>query len=279
MQNASRIHPIVGNEKCTSNTVFPIGYVHSPYRDGHDIPIKRGPSKIRMFDEYSRGLKGLLTASHVIVLGYLHLADKKNLTAFPRPQERGDDERGIFSVRSPARPNPIGYTVVRLDGTPIIDIKPYSPGWDSIHCAKRVRRVPLHLMAPEKTLDLLLRDAVNFSAELDEEGLAVVAMMFLLATRYRIDPRDSSLRVALNRYGTPLDALIGMCGATFGSGRIKIVDRANTPLRCCFQWKDVAVTMRAKRKGVASASLNPQSAGVWVEVLGEGFPGRTQEAM
>ena len=288
MQNAGRIHPIVDNEEYTSNTVFPIGYVRSPYKDGHDIPIERGVSKIRIFDEYSPGLKGLMTASHVIVLGYFHLADKKDLTAFPRQQERIRDERGIFSVRSPARPNPIGYTVVRLldvdngqltvegldfaDGTPVIDIKPYSPGWDSIHCATRVRRVPLHKMAPEKTLDLLLRDAVNFSVELDNEGLAVVAMMFLLATVYRIDPRDSSLRVELNRCGAALDALIGMCGATFGSGRIKIVVTAKTPLKCCFQWKDVAVTMKVKKEGVAFASLNPETAGVWVEVLEEGLP-------
>jgi hypothetical protein len=224
-----------------------------------------------------------MTASHVIVIGYLHLAHKKELTAFPRPRERGHDERGIFSVRSAARPNPIGYTVVRLlgvvdgqltvegldfaDGTPVLDVKPYSPGWDSIHCATRVRRVPLEKMAPEKALDLLLRDAVNFSGELDHEGLAVVAMMFLLATGYRIDPRDSSLRVELNRCGAAVDALIGMCGATFGSGRIRIVGTTKTPLRGCFRWKDVVVTMRVKKEGVTSASLNPETAGVWVEVL------------
>ena len=50
----------------------------------------------------------------------------------------------------------------------------------------------------------------------------VVAMVFLLVTQYRIDPRDSKLRMEINRYGTALDALIGVCGATFGSGSDKV---------------------------------------------------------
>jgi tRNA-Thr(GGU) m(6)t(6)A37 methyltransferase TsaA len=285
MEKAIEIHPIADTERSMSNSVFPIGYVRSQYEACHDIPVERGVSKIRILDEYIPGLKGLTTASHAIVLGFFHLADRKDLTASPRPGARELHERGILSVRSPARPNPIGYTVVRLlavddgqltvqgldfvDGTPVIDIKPYSPGWDAIHCAKRVRRVPLHEMTPEKTLDLLLRDAVNFAAELDEEGFAVVAMMLLLATRYRIDPRDSSLRVELNRYGAPLDALIGMCGATFGSGRISILDSARAPLRCCFRWDDVAVTMKVKNERSGFGRLNPETAAVWVEVFEE----------
>ena len=139
---------------------------------------ERGISKIKILDKYTPGLDGLMTSSHVIVIGYLHLADRGILKAFSRPGGMVFEKRGIFSLRSPARPNPIGYTVAKLldvnhsevivegldfiDGTPVIDIKPYSPGWDSIHSATRAKKIPLHEFDPNKTLDLLIRDAKIF---------------------------------------------------------------------------------------------------------------------
>jgi tRNA-Thr(GGU) m(6)t(6)A37 methyltransferase TsaA len=256
--------------------VSPVGFVCSPYRRIKDIPIKRGISTIRILDQYVPGLGGLDSSSHVIVIGYLHIADRQALKATPRPEEVGAKLRGIFSVRSPARPNPLAYTVVKLlevtdgevtvegldfiDGTPVIDIKPYSPGWDSIHTATRLRRFPLHEMNPSKALDLLLRDAINFSGELDGEGMMMVAMVFLLATQYRIDPREPNLRMEINRSGSALDALIGACGATFGSGRIKVVDLVEDCLVCRFYWKGCILTMKASEEKGVSQSLTPEEA-------------------
>ncbi len=265
----------------------PIGYVLSPYKNTNDIPIKRGISRIKILNEYIPGIKGLMASSHIIVIGYLHLADRDALTATPGPGKRKSEEKGIFSVRSPARPNPLGYTVVKLlnvnegeitvegldfiDGTPIIDIKPYSPGWDSIHIATRKRRTPLHEMPPEKALDLLFRDAKNFSGNLDEEGLTVVAMAFLLVRKYRIDPRDSSLKVEINRQGAALDALIGMCGATFSSGRIKVLDQPEKLLTCRFYWKNFSLTMKAEGETKLSGDLTPEGAEALIRTSEEPF--------
>lgn len=254
----------------------PIGCVRSPYKKTNDIPIKRGISKIEILDDYIPGLTGLMSSSHAIILGYLFLANRDTLKASLRLGERENEAKGIFSVRSSARPNPIGFTVAKLlevkngvikvegldfiDGTPIIDIKPYSPGWDSVHCATRVRRVSFHEMQPEKSLGLLLRDAINFSGKLDNKGLMVVAMVFLLATKYQIDPRDPELRMEINRYGTTLDALIGMCGVTFGSGRIKVLDLRQKFLTCRFYWKNLSLTMEAKGARKISGDLTSEEA-------------------
>jgi len=79
--------------------ITPIGFVCSPYRNTNDIPIKRGISRIKILGEYVPGLDGLVSSSHVIVIGYLHVADRQALKATPRPEEVGPKERGIFSVR------------------------------------------------------------------------------------------------------------------------------------------------------------------------------------
>jgi len=263
----------------------PIGFVCSPYRRTKAIPIHRGISTIEIFDAYVAGLDGLASSSHVIVIGYLHIADRKALKATPRPEEAGPKQRGIFSVRSHARPNPLAYTVVKLlevkggevtvegldfiDGTPVIDIKPYSPGWDSIHTATRLRRFPLHEMNGGKAWDLLLRDAMNFSGELDAAGRMVVAMVFLLATKYQIDPRDPHLTMEINQFGSALDALIGACGATFGSGRIKVVAFPSKNLTCSFSWKNQTIIMKAREEPAPPLSLTPADAESLIEICGE----------
>lgn len=91
--------------------------------------------------------------SHLIVLWWIHERDteedRRTLIMFP-PKNKGDEPSGAFSCRSPARPNPIGHTIVKLlsvdvdnkrleidhmdanDGSPILDIKPYLPTSDKV---------------------------------------------------------------------------------------------------------------------------------------------------
>ncbi|MEM3623282.1 MAG: tRNA (N6-threonylcarbamoyladenosine(37)-N6)-methyltransferase TrmO [Candidatus Bathyarchaeia archaeon] len=110
---------------------------------------------IRIFPEFSAGLKGIENYSHIIVLYWIHLRDNKEnrqtLLVFPR-KHAVKIETGVFACRSPSRPNPIGLCVVELlkvkeciltvkgldafEGSPIIDIKPYNPRTDSIPNAK-----------------------------------------------------------------------------------------------------------------------------------------------
>jgi len=125
-----------------------IGIIHTPYKNMKDIPIQ-GIFKpdvegvIEVFPEYEEGLKDIEGFSHIILLYYFHISGDVKLQRKPFLDE---NEHGIFSIRHPSRPNPIGFSVVRLikreknrlyiaeidtiDGTPLVDIKPYVPKFD-----------------------------------------------------------------------------------------------------------------------------------------------------
>jgi len=126
----------------------PIGVVHSPFHVREDINPRRnfrpdGFSDIRgeleIDPSYAAGLKDIAGFSHLIVIFAFHKSELGHLLVRPPFETR---RRGVFSTRSPHRPNPIGMTVVRLlgrcgnilrvsgidmlEGTPILDIKPYT---------------------------------------------------------------------------------------------------------------------------------------------------------
>lgn len=126
----------------------PIGIIRSPFRDTKGMPIQpTGASDIRgsveVFPEFAQGLKDLEDFSHVILLYHFHKARASKLVVTPFMDSR---PRGLFSTRAPTRPNPIGFSVVKLlgiernilhienidilDGTPLLDIKPYVPEFD-----------------------------------------------------------------------------------------------------------------------------------------------------
>lgn len=127
--------------------VIPIGVVHSPYTDRSDAPIQPGYSsdeaEVEIFEEYADGLKDIEGFSHIWILFQFHASEGYELTVKPYLD---DDLRGVFACRSPRRPNPIGMSLVRLvkrdgrrltikgldmiDGTPVIDIKPYVGAFD-----------------------------------------------------------------------------------------------------------------------------------------------------
>jgi len=96
-----------------------------------------------MHPEYSEGLKDLEGFSHIVLLYHFHRSQDTKLTVIPFMDSR---PHGVFSTRAPSRPNPIGFSVVKLikikgnildienvdilDGTPLLDIKPYVPEFD-----------------------------------------------------------------------------------------------------------------------------------------------------
>lgn len=121
----------------------PIGFVRSPYADTAQIP--KGPGaqhdaegELELLPEFAEGLADIDGFSHLFVLWVFDRVDGYDLLSTPPTDDRA---HGVFSTRSPRRPNPIGLTVVRLvtrdgarivvrgvdmlDGTPILDIKPY----------------------------------------------------------------------------------------------------------------------------------------------------------
>lgn len=133
----------------TAIECIPIGVVRSPYRERGDAPrqgrLADTIAEIHIFDAYVPGLENVERSSHLIVLYWLDRAERGELLAKPPGETR---TRGVFSTRSPARPNPIGFGIVdlvrrdgsvlvvrgldALDGTPVLDIKPYSPEIDCI---------------------------------------------------------------------------------------------------------------------------------------------------
>ena len=126
----------------------PIGVIHSPFKEPKGTPIQPMGAKgingtVEVFPEYAKGLKDIDGFSHLILIYHFHLAKGSSLTAKPYMD---NEERGIFAIRGSRRPNPIGMSIVRLvrvednilhiqdidivDGTPLLDIKPYVPEFD-----------------------------------------------------------------------------------------------------------------------------------------------------
>ena len=127
----------------------PIGTVKSPVREGVDVGWGSVVSEIHIDPEYADGLIGIEAFSHAVVVFYMHQSSWTPASdLIRRPQGRADMPRiGIFAQRAKHRPNPIGITSVRLlgvegnllrvkgldaiDGTPVLDIKPYFSQFDS----------------------------------------------------------------------------------------------------------------------------------------------------
>ncbi|WP_052036074.1 tRNA (N6-threonylcarbamoyladenosine(37)-N6)-methyltransferase TrmO [Tumebacillus flagellatus] len=127
--------------------VTSIATVHSPVAEGIDENWGSVVSEIRVNPEWTSGLQGLEEFSHLLVVFYMHQSSFDATDLVRRPQGRADmPELGIFAQRAKHRPNPIGITAVELveiqdnivrvrgldaiDGTPVLDLKPYFPPFD-----------------------------------------------------------------------------------------------------------------------------------------------------
>jgi tRNA-Thr(GGU) m(6)t(6)A37 methyltransferase TsaA len=129
-------------------TYQPIGVIHSPHQAVRETPIQpifaqgiAGTAEV--FAEYAEGLRDLEGFSHIYLIYHFHRAPPARLTVKPFLD---DTPRGVFATRAPSRPNPIGFSLVRLvrreghilhledvdvlDGTPLLDIKPYVARFD-----------------------------------------------------------------------------------------------------------------------------------------------------
>ena len=125
----------------------PIGVIHSPFTDKAQTPIQPTRSQavgwVKVYPEFAEGLRGLEGFSHIILLYAFHQSNGYTLQVQPFLDDR---LHGLFATRYPCRPNPIGLSIVRLlarrenileiegvdmlNGTPLLDIKPYVPDFD-----------------------------------------------------------------------------------------------------------------------------------------------------
>jgi tRNA-Thr(GGU) m(6)t(6)A37 methyltransferase TsaA len=141
-----------------------IGTIYTPFKNKNGMPIQPpgaegAKGKIELFPEFADGLKDIEGFSHIILLFLFNRSEGYKLQVKPFLE---DNVHGVFAVRAPKRPNPIGLSIVKLDrreknilfidnpdildNTPLLDIKPYIPdfdaypdavaGWQSKHSGK-----------------------------------------------------------------------------------------------------------------------------------------------
>jgi len=136
-------------------TYEPIGIIHSQFKDVRGTPIQSAAAvgiegTVEVFSKYVEGLEGIQGFSHIILIYHFHLCKTFLLKVTPYLD---NELHGVFATRAPARPNSIGISVVRLvkvengilhiqdldivDGTPLLDIKPYVPQVD-VHNAEKI---------------------------------------------------------------------------------------------------------------------------------------------
>jgi len=135
-------------------TYRPIGVIHSAHRALEKTPIQPAYAQgcrgwVEVFPEFAEGLRNLEGFSHIFLIYHFHHASPAKLIVKPFLQ---DIERGLFATRAPCRPNPIGLSIVELlshednvlhcegmdilDGTPLLDIKPYTAKFDRIETTR-----------------------------------------------------------------------------------------------------------------------------------------------
>jgi tRNA-Thr(GGU) m(6)t(6)A37 methyltransferase TsaA len=130
--------------------IYFIGRIRTPWTDRKQCPKNARGSEaactVELDPRYAEGLKDVETCSHLVLLYWMDKAPR-NLV-LQTPGHHGGDQHGTFALRSPARPNPVAMSVVRLikvdgnklsvvgldclDGTPLVDIKPYEAALDSV---------------------------------------------------------------------------------------------------------------------------------------------------
>ena len=145
-------------------TLKKIGVIRTPYAEAAAAPPPgkfepEAPGTVEVFDEYAPGLQDLEGFSHITLLYYFHRAASEELVVKPYLD---DARHGVFATRHPRRPNHLGMTTVRLverrgnvlavagvdmlDGTPLLDVKPYVPAFDrergSVRCGWLAGKIP-----------------------------------------------------------------------------------------------------------------------------------------
>lgn len=218
----------------------PVGRVHCGVSERREMPVWGVPATIEIFPEFEAALHRIEKHSHIWVLGWFDrgLNEREVLQVTPRGVTDAGPEglHGVFAVRSPARPNPIGLTATRLlrrdgrflevdrldflDGTPVIDIKPYFINRDLIFSANGQQ-----VGKPRSREDLresLLVQAVQFhGGRTPDLELGVRIFEHYRAVLHDLnDPGGYRVSVPPDRPAL-CDAFMGMTRVTPGRGTLR----------------------------------------------------------
>ncbi len=150
----------------------PIGVIHTPFKDTDGMPIQPAGAKgikgtVEVEQKYIDGLKDIEGFSKIILIYHFHLSKEYSLHVKPFLD---DELHGVFATRAPRRPNSIGISVVSLekvegpilhirevdivDGTPLLDIKPYIPEFD----IRKVERIGWLSKKASKVYEVIAND-------------------------------------------------------------------------------------------------------------------------
>jgi len=214
-----------------------IGTVQSPVTQSRDMPLQGVPAVIKVFDEFVEGLTGIESDTHINVIGWFDKADRAPLMVRPRKINPQLEKRGVFSLRSPARPNPLSLTATHLvkvdgpllhvepldliDGSPVVDIKPYSAGWDAIFWARDTHSgyITQH-MEEGDVLAELFREGFNFHGEKCAAIAVSAKIAYDAAQALEASVRDIRLRLPRSVNPHLADGLVGVSRATMGNARL-----------------------------------------------------------
>lgn len=215
-----------------------IGVVRSSAVSTSGLPHYGFPARIEVFPEYSAALSGIEKSTHIIVIGWLHEADRTVLQVHRPTYDRLLVHRGVFACRSPVRPNPLGITTVRLldvsdttlyvdgldmvDGTPVLDLKPHSSGFDGVFCARSARDLSrLADPDPDHAYRSMLREAENFHGERCTGITLGVRMVYHVMKTLGVAQKDPCLIASVGDDGCIADGVQSLTGATFGNKRLR----------------------------------------------------------
>lgn len=243
----------------------PIGIVHSPVTDTHSMPPLGVAAQVEVYEKYAAGLLDIDTNTHVVIVSWMHLADRSTLRLDGVGPDNLPLKKGVFAVRSPARPNPLAISTSRLlrvennrlflerldmiDGTEVVDIKGYTRGGECVFSARSFwDYIPPSQLKPGRAFELILEQARSFHGKLCTGVVAGAKLVAHVAERWDAAPRDEDLVFVASRNvrdsGCLIDAIMGGTGATLGNGRLNII--SDGTLRA--YWKGKSLTYKPRRR-------------------------------
>lgn len=217
-----------------------VGVIRSPVKERSEMPLQGVAGQIEILPEYREALDGIEFNSHLILLCWMHQGRRYLLKARARKVSSDLPEKGVFALRSPDRPNPISFSIIRLikrhdagilevdnldliDGTPVLDIKPYQPGWDAVFAATTHDRTEkIRKMGPFRYRESLIRETVNYHGEWCTGAAMAVRIAEKASGLVDGDLRRPDISVDPGTDPCLADAIIGITGARPGNRRIRL---------------------------------------------------------
>lgn len=228
--------------------IKPVGIVHTGVSDPRQMPLQGVPGSIEFLEEFENALLGIERNTHLCIFSWFHEADRNVLRSSPVKINPGGEVLGVFTLRTANRPNPVAFTVARIsrvegrtvffdrldmiDGTPVLDIKPYSAGWDSVFSARdhHSAMIPAR-MGQSEGIAQFIREASNYHGECCRGCMIAASACYDAMKELDCSIRDVRVEAPGSLDGCILDAVIGITKATPGTRRLMLKDSGSLVLK------------------------------------------------